>query len=216
MSEVDTYAKVIWDYMHMHQELKPMQAILVLGSSDQRVAEYAADLFLKGYGEYLILTGKNGAVYGKRTRLEKPEAEVFADVAREKGVPEEKIIVENESANTGQNILFAKKLLEQKGLSLTSLVVIHKPYVERRAYAAFRKQWPEADVVVTSPPVSYEEYAADPYYKDRWIDIMVGDLQRVKEYPAKGFQISQEIPEEVERAYEALVELGHTGYLIKE
>lgn len=216
MNEVDKHAKVIWDYMHLHREVKPMQAILVLGSSDVRVAEYAAALFLKGYGEYLILTGKNGAVYGKNARLEKPEAEVFADIAREKGVPEEKIIVENESANTGENILFAKRLLEQKGLPLISFVVVHKPYVERRAYATFRKQWPEADIIVTSPAVSYEEYANDPYYKNRWIDIMVGDFQRVKEYPAKGFQIPQDIPSEVQQAYEQLVELGYTSYLIKE
>jgi len=44
---------------------------------------------------------------------------------------------------------------------------------------------------------------------------MAGDLQRIKEYPAKGFQIYQEIPERVWKAFERLVELGFDGHLIK-
>jgi hypothetical protein len=44
---------------------------------------------------------------------------------------------------------------------------------------------------------------------------MVGDLQRIKFYPALGFQIEQEIPDEVWQAYEKLVELGYDQHLIK-
>lgn len=44
---------------------------------------------------------------------------------------------------------------------------------------------------------------------------MVGDLQRIKEYPKQGFQIEQEIPDEVWRAYEELVKLGYTQFLMK-
>jgi hypothetical protein len=43
---------------------------------------------------------------------------------------------------------------------------------------------------------------------------MVGDLQRVKIYPEKGFQIAQEIPEDVWRAFEELVAAGYTRHLI--
>lgn len=45
---------------------------------------------------------------------------------------------------------------------------------------------------------------------------MVGDLQRIKEYPIKGFQIQQEIPSNVWDAYEKLVSLGYTSHLIKD
>ena len=34
---------------------------------------------------------------------------------------------------------------------------------------------------------------------------MVGDLQRIKEYPSKGFQIPQDIPDEVWKAWEILI-----------
>jgi hypothetical protein len=46
------------------------------------------------------------------------------------------------------------------------------------------------------------------------IDMMVGDLQRIRIYPGMGFQIEQEIPEEVWSAYEKLVDWGFTGHLL--
>jgi hypothetical protein len=45
---------------------------------------------------------------------------------------------------------------------------------------------------------------------------MIGDLQRIQLYPAKGFQIYQEIPAEVWAAYEQLVALGFDKHLVKE
>ena len=43
---------------------------------------------------------------------------------------------------------------------------------------------------------------------------MVGDLQRIKLYPALGYQIAQEIPDEVWSAFEGLVRAGFDKYLI--
>jgi len=90
--------------------------------------------------------------------------------------------------------------------------------MERRAFATFRKFWPDKDVLVTSPQVSFRSYLAE--YSNRAlsmadvISIMVGDLQRIKLYPARGFQIAQDIPEEVWAAFEALVRGGYDKYLI--
>ena len=51
---------------------------------------------------------------------------------------------------------------------------------------------------------------------EKVINIMVGDLQRIKIYPAKGFQTYQQIPDDVWQAYERLVELGFDKQLIEE
>ena len=212
MDEVRRDARLIWDYMLMRHELKSMDAVFALGSSDTRVAEWAADLFLQGLGEYLILAGK----YGKVQKFAKTEAETFGDIARERGVPGDKIILETRSTNTGENILFVKELLAKKNLDIKSFLLVQKPYMERRTYATFKKQWPEAECIVNSPPISYDEYGNDSRFHDRWIDIMVGDLQRIKEYPALGYQIEQNIPEQVWEAYERLVGLGYTKYMIQE
>lgn len=200
--------------MLMHQKLRPADAIFVLGSNDTRVAERAADLYLEGYAPFIIFSGG----YGKAVEFDKPEAEMYAEVAIARGVPTDKILKEDKATNTGENISFTKALLEELDLNFQSFILVQKPYMERRTYATVRKQWPEMDIVVTSPQIPYEQYADSTYFaeKDRFINVMVGDLQRIKEYPAKGFQIPQEIPKEVWSAYERLVELGYTKYVIQD
>jgi uncharacterized SAM-binding protein YcdF (DUF218 family) len=135
------------------------------------------------------------------------------------GVPRDRILIENRSTNTGENVLFTRELLARMGLDPGTLIVVQKPYMERRSYATFKKVWPEKEVLVTSPQVSLDEYFAtysnDALSKDDVISIMVGDLQRVKLYPEKGFQIAQEIPSDVWDAFEALVQAGYNRHLIK-
>jgi uncharacterized SAM-binding protein YcdF (DUF218 family) len=86
--------------------------------------------------------------------------------------------------------------------------------MERRSFATFKKHWPEKELVVTSPQISFEEYATQQISIDQFINVMVGDLQRIKVYPEKGYQIFQEIPEIVWEAYERLVSLGFDKHLI--
>lgn len=213
-SEIDTLAKIVWDYHHLNHQLKKADCIFVLGSHDTRVAEYAADLFLQGHALYIIFSGGLGNLTAGV--FEKSEAEIFADIAKEKGVPEDKILIESESTNTGENIQFTKQLLQEKGLDFKTFILVQKPYMERRTYATFKKVWPEKEFIVTSPQVSFEEYPSDEIPKEKVINIMVGDLQRIKIYPTKGFQIPQEIPDEVWEAYEKLVEAGFIKHLVKE
>jgi hypothetical protein len=49
---------------------------------------------------------------------------------------------------------------------------------------------------------------------DDVIGIMVGDLHRIRVYPAKGYQIAQDIPDDVWAAFETLVEAGYDKYLV--
>ncbi len=213
-STIDHFAKIIWNYHHLHHQLKKADCMFVLGSRDTRVAEYAADLFLQGYAPYIIFAGGTGKV--TTGIFHKPEAEIFADIAIARGVPKEKIIIENQSTNTGDNVLFTKKIFEDRGLDFQSFILVQKPYMERRTYAVFKKLWPEKECIVTSPPMSYEDYPNVDISREQMINIMVGDLQRIKIYPERGFQIVQEIPDEVWDAYEKLVEAGFTKYFLKE
>ena len=210
--EIDQSAKVIWDYHRLSHALKKADCIFVLGSHDPRVAEYAVDLLLKGYAPFIIFSGG----FGNFTRgvFQKPEAEVFAEIAIRRGIPAEKILIENASTNTGENIAFTKSLLAARGRDFNSFILVQKPFMERRAYATFKRVWPEKDCIVTSPPISYENYPNSEVSKDALINIMVGDLQRIKVYPEKGFQIHQEIPDGVWDAYEKLIVSGYTKHLI--
>ncbi len=65
------------------------------------------------------------------------------------------------------------------------------------------------------PKYPSQDYPTDDIPLERVINVMVGDLQRIKIYPAKGFQIYQEIPDTIWQAYERLVELGFDKHLAR-
>jgi uncharacterized SAM-binding protein YcdF (DUF218 family) len=130
------------------------------------------------------------------------------------GVPAQQILIENQATNTGENVRFSRALLEARGIHIDKVILVQKPYMERRSYATFQRFWPEKKVIVTSPQIPYEAYSLPHLDKTQVISILVGDLQRIKLYPQLGFQIEQEIPDEVWSAYEQLVELGYTGHLV--
>src|SRR5215471_7721299 len=141
MSEslIDELARKIWDYHHLNHTLEKADIILALGSNDLRVAEYAAELYLQGWAPLLVFSGNAGAL--TRERFNKPEAEMFAEIALQRGVPEGAILIEAESTNTGENVTFSRRLLESKGVYREkgsgkwpdSLILVQKPYMERRA-----------------------------------------------------------------------------------
>jgi uncharacterized SAM-binding protein YcdF (DUF218 family) len=210
------FAQTIWDYHHVNHQLAHADAILVLCSHDTVVAARGAELFLQGWAPLLIFAGGQGAI--TRRLWHEPEADRFAAVAIEMGVPPDRILVENRSTNTGENVLFTKQLLAEDGLDPQSFIVVQKPYMERRSYATFRKVWPEKELVVTSPQVSMDDYlngySHDTLSADDVISIMVGDLQRIRTYAEKGFQIHQDIPDGVWKAYKELVAAGYDKHLV--
>ncbi len=212
--QIDGLAKTIWDYHRLNHQLKKADCIFVLGSHDTRVAEYAADLFLQGLAPYIIFSGDRGSLTARI--FERPEAEIFADIAIAKGVPKDKIIIENKATNTGENVQFTREILRKKNLNFNSFILVQKPYMERRTYATFKKIWPEKEFIVTSPQIDFIDYPNNEISKEKVINVMVGDLQRTKVYPERGFQIFQEIPSDVWAAYEKLVEHGFTDHLIKD
>jgi uncharacterized SAM-binding protein YcdF (DUF218 family) len=173
-------------------------------------------LWLDGWAPRLVFSGGLGAI--TRRLWSEPEADQFARIAVAMGVPREHILIENQSTNTGENVAFTRRLLAAEGCDPARLILVQKPYMERRTFATFHKVWPGKDVVVTSPQVPFDEYLArysnQVLSEQDVISIMVGDLQRIREYPRLGFQIAQEIPADVWSAYRELVAAGYDRHLI--
>lgn len=214
---IRAFVETIWRYHQLDHQLSKADVILVLCSHDIRVAERGAELYLAGWAPLLIFSGGLGSITKRLWR--EPEADQFAKVAVSMGVPREAILIENRSTNTGENILLTKQLLAEKGIAPRKFIVVQKPYMERRSYATFRKQWPEKELVVTSPRVSLDDYlktySNETLSPDEVISIMVGDLQRIRVYPERGFQIPQDIPADVWHAYHELVKAGYDRHLLR-
>ena len=87
--------------------------------------------------------------------------------------------------------------------------------MERRVYAAFRSQWPEKTIWVASPPISFRDYPNEEISLDEMINIMVGDFQRIVEYPKLGYQIAMDVPPAVQAAFQVLVSAGYDRQLLR-
>lgn len=215
--EVDCLAQIIWDYHHVNHRLEKADCLLVLGNHDMRVTDYGINLFFEGWSSWIMFSG--GAILNRpelNVVWDRPEAEIFAARAIERGIPEDKILIEKMSKNTGENFEFSRNVLEQKGLIFHKFIVVQKPYMERRTWATGKKRWPNKEFIITSPPVSYEEYVRGPVPREQIIHIMVGDLQRIKVYGEKGWQIPQDIPADVWEAFLKLKEAGYRSRLVED
>ncbi len=202
-----------------HELPQSASIIMVLGSNDPRVAERAVDLFKEGRAPRIIFSGGVGTLteglYGGMS-----EAAYFERFAIDRGVPPEAIMVEGKSTNTGENIRFSRALLESRGIAVESLILVQKPFMERRTLATFLAQWappPQPSFFVTSPRLSFREYPIEGAHRLGMrdvIEVMCGDLQRIAVYPKRGFQAFQEIPANVWAALHLLVREGFGRHMI--
>jgi uncharacterized SAM-binding protein YcdF (DUF218 family) len=206
------HAMLIWDYHQMHHDPRPCDAAIGLGSHDLGVAAFAAQLYRTGLFPTLVFSGGNSAT--TRDRFPRGEAVHFREHAISLGVPSDAILLEPNAGNTGQNITLSRDVLAAAGKTPRTVMLISKPYMERRSYATARKLWPGIDVVCASEPLQFDDYLKSIGDDTLVLDMLVGDLQRVIEYPKLGFAIEQDVPGDVHSAYESLIHDGFTSRLI--
>ena len=209
--------QTVWDYLGMHQAPEQADVIVGFGNFNTNIARRAAELYLQGLAPVVLFTGG----LGRNTEglLPEPEAVRFARVAMECGVPEMAILMEPDSTNTAENILFTRRMLEEKGIAHDRILGVHQPFMERRITAAMGVYWPEQNFTVTSPQVTIPDYLADAekqgITENAAVSVIVGDFQRMDLYAKKGYQIPQYIPPEAWDAFHRLVKMGYDKQLAK-
>lgn len=204
--------ETLWAYHDMRHELRPCDVGIGLGSHDLGVAIYIAELYHQGLFPRVVFTGSNAPTTIDRFPL--GEAVHYRDHAVTLGVPSDVISMETNASNTSENLIFSRKILERAGVRPSSVLLVSRPYQQRRAYATCRKVWPDVDVVCASRPLPLDEYVATIRDVDRVINMLVGDTQRITEYARRGFAIKQDVPADVRAAYQRLVDAGYTSRLI--
>jgi len=204
-------AKTIWDYLKVGMPLQKADGMLIFCSNDLRVAEYAAELYHLGYAPWICSSGGVGRL--TYDLYHKPEAEAFADMLRCRSVPDTAILIENQATNTAENIFFSQQILKQNHKNPASLLVLQKPYMERRTLAALLQYWPEMPVITASPPIPFKTYPFPGFSREELIHVLVGDFQRIQLYAERGWQAPQQIPQQVWKDYLYLIQNGYTNQL---
>ncbi|GGJ46736.1 YdcF family protein [Streptomyces brasiliensis] len=207
-------AQRLWDFQQMGHEPRPCSVAIGLGSHDLGVADTTADLYHRGMAPLVVFTGATSRT--THERMPRGEAEHYRERAIELGVPERAILVEPNARNTGENIRFSRALLEQRHVPVSSVLLVSKPYEERRAYATARKLWPDVEWVSASTPMTLPDYVDSIGDARLVVDMLVGAQQRLMIYPRQGFMIEQEIPDGIRAAYERLRDEGFTSRLVPE
>lgn len=205
-------ARTIWDYHLMHHQLESVDVGIGLGSHDLGVATFAAKLYHEQLFPRIVFTGASSRTTA--ARFPRGEAVHYRDHAIDLGVPSSAIKVETNATNTGQNMSLTRDLLAAADIPVRTVLLISKPYMERRAFATCKKVWPEVRAICASEPIGFDDYLASIGDTKLVVDMLVGDLQRVIEYPALGFAVEQDIPDDVETAYHRLVSTGYTSRLM--
>lgn len=205
-------ARLLWDYHFMHHAPRPCSVAVGLGSHDLGVADVTAELYHQGMAPLIVFTGATSPT--TRARMPRGEAVHYRERALQLEVPDSAVLLELRATNTGENIEFTKAVLAEADVKVTSVLLVSKPYEERRSYAMMRRMWPEVEVVCASTPMSLEDYADSIGDARMVIDMIVGALQRVLVFPGLGLAIAQDVPDTVVAAFERLCIDGFTSRLM--
>ncbi|WP_021595923.1 YdcF family protein [Actinomadura welshii] len=202
-------ARIIWDHLVLSGPLSKADVILALGSHDTRVAAHAARLWHGGWSPLVVVSGGRGKI---TSGWDETEARVFGRVVREHGVPADALVLEETATNTGENITASRRLLDGRGVAVRSGILVAKPYMTRRALATARRQWPGVEWTASAPELGFDAFGPD---ERQFIELMVGDLQRMVVYAERGYQVPMPVPAAAWAAYEELARLGYDRHVIR-
>lgn len=206
-------AQAVWDYHLVGHRRRRCDVAIGLGSHDLGVATAAVDLYRQGMFPVIVFSGATSPT--TRERFPRGEAIHYHEHAIAHGVPADAVLVETAATNTGANFTGARAVLADAGLEPATALVVCKPYMQRRALATAGKVWPDLAVVCASEPVTLPDYVTSIGDERLVVDMLVGDLQRVIEYPALGYAIEQDVSDEVLDAYSRLVGRGYDSRLLR-
>lgn len=201
-------AQRLWDYLAASRSHAPCDAVVVCCSYDLRVCDYACNLIQQGVAPLLILSGKTGN--WTRHLWSRPEAHVYRERALQNGVAADAILMEEQATNFGENIAFVRRLAP----ALQRVTFVTKPNSVLRVRLTVPIQWPDVTAFVDAPPLRFPEEVSNVVGILGVIDEMVGDVDRIRKYPALGYQTPHDLPAEILESWHYLKEAGFKNHLL--
>lgn len=183
MKDVSQYLKIILDFLIENtpiEKLPVCDGIFVFGNIEPRLAVYAAYLWRLGKAPKIILTGKSG-VRAVPAGFE-DEADYLASIVEKYNVPHNCLILEKNSTNSLENIIYGMKRCEYEGFYPDNLILCAVPALLKRAIATFRRQFPEISVYGSIYSDEIDEYLSSR----RRLERVLGEFDRFEKYSRKG------------------------------
>lgn len=208
--------QTIWNYMVLDMPIEKSDLIIGCGCKNLSIPIKCSELLEQNYADKILFTGG----YGKLTNgvFKKSEAEIYREIAVEKGVDKSKIYIENKSTNTGDNFRFSLKIIEENNIKADKIIIVHNNLSQRRTLSVAKLVMKNKHISITSPKLTFDEFIIRLEQKSaidvsNIISVIVGDVQRTIVYPQLGWQVENDVPEEVINAYYSLKEKGYNKYI---
>ncbi|MBF1023798.1 MAG: YdcF family protein [Candidatus Nanogingivalaceae bacterium] len=202
---------VLWEYLCVESRLPARADAIVIGGAGAMIdgAERAAELYHAGISPWIVVSGFANPYHGAT----ETEAMLLGRRLQRLAVPISAILFEHQATNTGENITRSAQLLAEMMIQSKDIILVHKPYMTRRFLATAEAQWPHPPrLYVTSQPttveVYYRLYEATYGSAAMMLTLMLGDYERIKTYPTKGFSTPQPLSPSADTAWQALVARG--------
>ncbi|MFA6301112.1 MAG: YdcF family protein [Candidatus Paceibacterota bacterium] len=189
----------IQKYLAINDVPEKSDVVFVFGQIKMpKVWDRACQLYKDGFANKILVSGGAGKII-KELRPGFTEAEIIKDYLVSKGLPGNKIIVEDEATNTLENVILGMKKLNKETVYPKKIIAVSKPFHMRRCLATFEKYFPEIKVLCCPPIGEFNELMDRPLaeYNQR----LLGELKRLKDYGDKGDIKTQNIPDEFKNLF---------------
>lgn len=171
-------------YIFLPSQLCRADMALIFGTRHPEPLCVAADLYHQGLAPKILVTG------GRNRTTGIIESEEMSKGLIALGVLQQDILAECESTNTLENVVSAKRFIEQTlGFDcVREVLFIVKSHHARRGLMTMKRYFPST---VRVWPVSYT-YDIDGFTRDNWFltergrDKVWGEWERIQTYLAKG------------------------------
>ena len=172
----------ITNYIFLESKPQKADLVIVFGTRHKVAVEKVYWLYKNKLVSKILVSGGMNMITGEN------EAHKMSNSLIDMGVLKRDIILEDRSTNTLENIIFSKKIIEEKiGFNnLNKIITVTKHYHSRRVLMTIRKHFPRNITII---PVTYEIYG---FTKDNWSKSemgnkkVLGEYERIKEYLKRG------------------------------
>lgn len=191
----------LWDWLAVSDELAAADLIFLFGGATIEIAAKAVEIYQHGFSPHIVASGNTGTF--SNPDWVRPEADIFAHYLRKQGIPGSAVTVQNRSTNTLEDAVFSLAAVDARGVPHSSVIIISRPVHQRRAYATYQHQDPNAKLL-NAPCHEPRPQDLDDDGLHAVAIRCLQEYERLLRYAAQGNLTPQPIPEEVLQAYNKL------------
>ena len=194
-AKVKNAAKKIWNFLKIKDAAQKADAIFVLGGSSLLPVAKAAELYKKGFSKKIVFISTGGTFTNPKWKS--GEAKTYFRKLLMLGIPKKDILWAELTSNTLDEAKKAIRFMKESGLSPKKVILTSRPLHQRRAYATFRKQNPEAQFINVPSDEAFR-------FTKKIAERLVEEIERLVLYAKKGDIEFQNFDKSLLEDYKAL------------